>query len=74
MSELFSQVNPLADWTQFGVLGAVVGALFWLLTHTLSSHKEERTEWRTDASTRSEKTDAVIKDLTQAIREQKGMK
>ena len=52
-------------WGQFGLAGAVIGALFLVLFHFMKSHREERTEilsthrserteWREDALRRQD--------------------
>jgi len=65
--------EPLGPWMEFGLPGLVIGALFFLLWWTINTtsktHKEERTEWRADANIRQEKTDVVIKELTDVIRD-----
>ena len=57
----------LEKWGEFGLAGVVTGALFMLLWWSLRGHREERKEWRDDATARQAKTDAVIEKLTDAI-------
>lgn len=57
------------SWTEFGISGMVIGALFSGLWYVMKNHREERKEWREDANSRQDKTDKVIKDLTKAIKD-----
>lgn len=64
------------DWAEFGLAGLVIGALFFVLVMLYRSHREERKEWRDEASQREERgTSAidglgdVVSELSNAIRE-----
>lgn len=69
---------PESLWAQFGIAGAAIFAL-WMSVKALvgrldradERHTAERTEWRSDASQRQDRSDAVVEKLTEAIKELK---
>lgn len=78
-------------WSEFGLVGLVVGALFALVYFLISKslttatdiatkhddtlrtmeagHREERKEWREDVGVRQEKTDGILRELADVIRQ-----
>lgn len=72
-------IGPQA-WGQFVALGTVIVLLFYVLFHLnksatderkrlLESHRDERKEWRDEATIRADKSDAVVEKLTEAIKD-----
>ena len=59
----------IGSWTEYGLSGLVISALLGGLWWIIKGHREERKEWREDASARQEKTDMVIKELADAIKD-----
>jgi type VI protein secretion system component VasK len=68
--------TDLAPWTEYGLAGLVIAALFGLVIFLLKGHKEERREWSKDAKERElcrdSQGDEFIKvqaKMTEAIKE-----
>lgn len=59
--------EAMVNWTEFGLLGSVVGALLWLLTHVLGLHREERKEWKESEEKRSDRMERAFEKMTDAI-------
>ena len=70
------------DWSQFGLAGLVIGALFTVLFLFVkaaisrleemdSIHREERQEWRHTFERRDDKLESVLDRLTEAVKELK---
>lgn len=57
------------SWAEFGLAGAVIGALFFTLWFLLRLHKDERKEWKDDAGKRDEQVTTVINKLTDAVKD-----
>lgn len=53
----------------YGIAGAVILALFWLIKYILGNHKAERKEWRHEANNQQDQTRKVISELTDVIRD-----
>lgn len=73
-------VNAGLTWSQHGLPGLVIGALFTALflimkmnrderTEARSLHKEERKEWTESNKTDKEAMILVVKELTTAVRD-----
>lgn len=67
--------NPKA-WAQHGPLGLVCLALFVLMLWLMDAHRDERKEMRVEAAERAgqlmglqRETNAVLRDLTQALQQ-----
>ncbi|MEL6895763.1 MAG: hypothetical protein AAFP90_06665 [Planctomycetota bacterium] len=67
-------------WGDEVALGTVIvllfGVLFWMLKSMATERKEmrdehrnERKEWKTSADQRSDVTDGIVQEMTQAIRD-----
>lgn len=74
---IVTEIAKLLPWGKWGLIGFIVIGLFcllagccWLVYKIIGMHQKERTEWREDAGKRSEATDKVITELTDAIKEQ----
>lgn len=68
--------DPLSLWSQFGLAGIVIGAMFWLILTVLKSHKEERCEWRRDIHEQNKdmidckrETNMVLRELSNIMQE-----
>lgn len=64
-----------SDWAQFGLAGVVIAALFWLVVSygkrqdvQEAAHRDERREWRESEERRTEKLEAALNALTEALR------
>ena len=79
MSETCEMGEP-GTWAEFGLPGLVIFALFasiffivktglTSITKINDSHKDERKEWRSEATARQESTNVVIKELSEAIKD-----
>lgn len=53
----------LGDWSQFGLAGLVIAALFWMQIADKKSHKEERKEWRDAITPRLDRIEKAMDDL-----------
>lgn len=54
----------LSPWTQFGLPGIVIGALFGVLIFFIRQHYNERKEYREDIKEIAAKHDATSKEMT----------
>jgi hypothetical protein len=71
-----TQGVPLAlEWSQFGLGGVVIGAMFWLVwtmgkRQDLQSklHRDERAEWRGSQEHRDREMTGALTELTRALR------
>lgn len=72
-------------YIELGAMGAIAGALIWLVRSMMSDHRAERTEWRdtttqqfdrldTAEEKRTARTEQAFEKLEQAIRDQRAMK
>lgn len=61
--------QAIKAFIEYGIAGVVILALFWLVKYILSTHKEERTEWRREANDQQDQTRAVVRELTSAVRD-----
>lgn len=76
-SSIFADVaGDPTKWSEYGLAGLVIFALFGLVVFLLRQHKDERTEWKNQVgdieSTRSEQSERFIKvqsELSVAVRD-----
>jgi hypothetical protein len=69
-------IDHVDSWSQFGLPGLVIAALFALLCFLVKEHRAERQEWITAyreqsrlADDRQSETNGVIRELAAVIRE-----
>jgi len=62
------EFKALAQFIELGVTGVALIGLLTLVFFILNQHKQEREEWRKDASERQKDTKEVLKELTTVIR------
>ncbi len=70
-----SVMDPVT-WSQFGLAGVVIAAMFWLLMHILNMHKDERKEWHDNVARLNEEmigckreTNVVLRELMRVMDE-----
>lgn len=51
-------------WAEFGLAGAVIGALFLFIWKVLADHKEERKQWRESIEKISTSHDGTTKEMS----------
>ena len=61
--------DPTTLWSQFGLAGIVIGAMFWLVLFVLKSHKEERLEWRKDIHEQNAEMLSCKRETNMVLRE-----
>lgn len=72
--------NTVVDWSQFGLAGVVIGALFfslvivirWMVAHidkTNERHHLERSEWRQSAEQMAIRVEQAMHAINDAIKE-----
>lgn len=77
---ILAETAAALPWAQFGLAGLVIGALFAVLWHfmkqhreerekTSESHRDERREWRAEATSREERLQEIFKSFTEAVLE-----
>lgn len=71
-------LEALPEWSQFGLAGLIVAAMFWLLWNVIKSsmerfdtvmkeHREERSEWRKSSESRDDKLERTLSEVTRAL-------
>ena len=79
-AEVVTEVAKGIHWQELGIVGVVIAALFGVLYYQLREsakerketrdcHREERTEWREGHKDFSERLEASVNKLTDAIHE-----
>ena len=69
-------VEHVDPWSEFGLAGLVIAALFAYIWFMMKSHQAERSEWMSAykdqsrmADSRQAETNEVVRELTAVIRE-----
>mgnify|MGYP003350685952 CR=1 FL=1 len=69
-------IENVNNWSEYGLGGLVIAALFAFLIYVVKIHKEERSEWvdaykeqSRIADSRQSETNAVLRDLVAVVKE-----
>lgn len=73
-------LNDPQTWSQFGLSGLVIGALFFILWRVatgalsrfdtvINDHRQERKEWRESAERRDGNLEKALQEVAREIRE-----